>query len=260
MSATRKSSQLQGARRSVRAKAKVKKRTLCRANENNRVWIGVDLSLHTLALAGLGWDEILNRHVGPEFQVVRWNKNDHYFARLKALANANHFILALLTKMKMLVNLDQIYIAQEEPWPFGMAGRGKGQSQTLKQQAEISGAFLGGLLKYGYTNIYQIHNTWWRKIVADDLGITTHHSKWGRGLEGKMRPKEWALGYWNATDAYEIWDDVPEWPDLIADQKNGGRKPMPENSRARPLQPDDRYDALAMSLWMMREERNEIQG
>lgn len=242
--------------RGVRAKAKLKKsRPSPKAFEISRAWIGVDLSLHTLAMAGLGWDEILKRWIGPKFHVVRWNSEDHYFSRLKALARADNFITDILTEMKMVIGPDQIYIAQEEPWPFGMASRGKGQSQTLKQQAEMSGAFLGGLLRYGYTNVYQIHNTWWRKIVADDLGITIHHSKWGRGLEGKMRPKEWALGAFNNYNP--VFDLVPDVPDLVEDKKHGGRMSKPENSKAKPLQPDDIYDALPMAVWMMREERGE---
>jgi len=127
---------------------------------------------------------------------------------------------------------------------------------SLKQQAEMSGALLAGLLRYGYRNIYQIHNAWWRKIVADDLGITTHHSKWGKGIIGKMRPKEWSLGAFNNYNA-EFPNDVPLWPDLIADSKNGGRKAQPEGSRASPLQPDDRYQALPMALWVMREEQEQ---
>jgi hypothetical protein len=222
--------------------------------ENSRLWIGADLSLHSLALAGLAWDEVLQKHVGPKFIYIMWNKDDSYFDRLRQLSKAD-YIYMMCAELNIIIDPQQIYIAQEEPWPFGMANRGKGQSQTLKQQAELSGAFLAGLLRMGFNNVYQIHNTWWRGIVAKDLGITTHHTKWGRGIEGKMRCKEWALGYWNATDAFEIFDDVPVWPDLIADSKNGGRKAQPVKSKAKPVQPDDRYQALPMALWMMREER-----
>lgn len=227
-----------------------------KSGENTRVWIGADLSLHSLALAGLGYDEILDKWVGPNFIMVSWNKDDHYFSRLAELAKCHTLVIDLLTEMKMLPTSSKIFIAQEEPWPFGMANRGKGQSQTLKQQAEMSGAFLAGLLNYGYTNIYQIHNTWWRKIVADDLGITTHYTKWGKGLEGKMRPKEWALGVWEGSSKYEIFPEtVPVWPDMIL--RDGARIPMPENSKAKPTQPDDRYQALPMALWVMREEQGE---
>jgi hypothetical protein len=223
--------------------------------ENSRLWIGADLSLHSLALAGLAWDEVLKKHVGPKFIYIMWNKNDSYFDRLRQLSKAD-YIYMMCAELNIIIDPQQIYIAQEEPWPFGMANRGKGQSQTLKQQAELSGAFLAGLLRMGFNNIYQIHNTWWRKIVADDLGITTHHTKWGKGLEGKMRCKEWALklnddNYWRSIFPNEI----PVWPDLIADTKNGGRMPQPETSKAKPVQPDDRYQALPMALWMKQEEQ-----
>lgn len=222
--------------------------------ENSRVWIGADLSLHSLALAALGWDEVLKEYRGPVFHVINWKGNDHYFDRIARLSKAD-YIYEPIAQMNMIVDSPQIYIAQEEPWPFGMANRGKGQSQTLKQQAEMSGAFLAGCLRLGFTNIYQIHNTWWRKIVADDLGITVHHTKWGKGIEGKMRCKEWSLDFNLAFE--EFRNPVPVWPDLIADSKNGGRMPQPENSRAKPLQPDDRYQALPMAVWAMREERGQ---
>jgi len=230
--------------------------------EKSRLWIGADLSLHSLALAGLAWDEVLQKYVGPGFIYIMWNKDDSYFDRLYQLSKAD-YIYMMCAELNIIIDPQQVFIAQEEPWPFGMANRGKGQSQTLKQSAELSGAFLAGLLRMGFQNVYQIHNTWWRKIVADDLGITTHHTKWGKGLEGKMRCKQWALSLnadvndnprWN-----EIWpNEVPVWPDLIADTKNGGRKAQPKESKAKPVQPDDRYQALPMAVWMMREEQREF--
>jgi len=221
---------------------------------NSRAWLGIDLSLNALAIAGLGYDSVLKKNVGPCFRSVQWHKDDDYFSRLYQLSLIQNEIMPLLYEMNMFLNLDKIYIAQEEPWPLGLASRGVGQSQTLKQQAEMSGALLAGLLRYGYRNIYQIHSAWWKKLVADDLGITTHHSKWGKGIEGKMRCKEWALNPGYAfLGLFE--NEVPVWPDLIADSKNGGRKPQPANSRAKPLQPDDRYQALPMATWMYLEER-----
>jgi hypothetical protein len=262
-------------RRSVRArpiaKAKAKRRiqistptrnpatALRDRHVDSRAWIGIDLSLNALAMAGLGWDSVLKKYVGPCFVSVQWHKQDHYFTRLHDLSLVQNRISTLMYDMKMFINLENIYIAQEEPWPLGLASRSVGQSQTLKQQAEMSGALLAGLLRYGYRNIFQINAAWWKKIVADDLGITIHYSKWGKGLQGKMRPKEWALagnhGWGSRKWHNEFPNKVPVWPDLIADSKNGGRKPKPENSRAKPLQPDDRYQALPMALWVMREER-----
>jgi hypothetical protein len=256
-----------------RAKAKVKKLAVAtptnfnqaervrpsrHVREKSRLWIGADLSLHSLALAGLAWDEVLKKYRGPAFVTINWGKDDHYFKRLDRLSKAD-YIYDLSAQLNLIIDPQQIFIAQEEPWPFGMANRGKGQSQTLKQQAEMSGAFLAGCLRLGFHNIYQIHNTWWRKIVADDLGITIHHTKWGKGIEGKMRPKEWALagnhGWGGKKWHGQFPNPVPKWPDMIL--RGGARIPMPENSKAKPVQPDDRYQALPMALWMKNEEQGD---
>lgn len=231
---------------------KFRKRPIARAGvskprADSRQWIGIDLSLHTLALASLAWDSVLRKWMGPSFVVIRWNKNDHYFDRLRELSRPEQFIADLQTEMKLLVEPSQVYIAIEEPWPTAMVGRGN--SNTLKQQAEMNGALMAGLLRYGFSNVYQINNQWWKQVIADDLGITPHWTSFGKGLEGKMRSKQWAL------DSRRDWrKPVPVWPDIIEDKKNGGRMPQPEESRAQPLQPDDRYDALAMAKWMQYEE------
>jgi hypothetical protein len=249
----------------LRPKAKLKRRVATPQNfnhgdlvrpprhvrENSRLWVGADISLHSMALAGLAWDEVLKKYKGPGFHYVMWNKHDSYFDRLSYLSKAS-YIYDLCAELNLIIDPQQVYIAAEEPFPFGMA-KGKAQSQTLKQQAEMSGAFMAGLLRLGFQNIYQINSAWWRKLVADDLGITTHWSKWGKGIQGKMRPKEWALGIGKVPLA-DFPNEIPVWPDLIPDSKNGGRKPKPENSKATPIQPDDRYQALPMALWMMREE------
>src|SRR5262252_6184885 len=137
------------------AKAKAKKRAISRnAHLKSRAWLGIDLSLHALAIAALGYDDVLKRHTGPVFRIVQWHRDDDYFKRLHQLALVQNEISHTLYDMKLFLDLDQIYIAQEEPWPLGLVG--KGHSQTLKQQAEMSGALLAGLLRYGYRNIYQI--------------------------------------------------------------------------------------------------------
>ena len=158
----------------------------------------------------------------------------------------------LTAELKFFGELSNVFIAVEEPWPLGMVGRT--QSNALKQQAEISGAFLGGLLRYGYKNIFQIPANSWRKVVADDLGITIHHSKWKDPMlcerynckpadSGKFRAKQWALECFSTGDAR-----VPDWPDIINSAK--GKIPRPEGSRAKAVQPDDRYDGLAVMQWV----------
>jgi hypothetical protein len=217
---------------------------------------GFDVSMMSMAGAAIAWDATLNRWLGPAFVIRRWNKDDHYFDRISEAVKSHDLIWDLISELKLgSAEMENVFIAQEEPWPMGMAG--KMQSQTLKQQAEISGAFLGGLLRYGYTNIYQIHNTWWRGIIADDLGITIHHSKWKDPKlaerfnckpndTGKFRAKQWALMLNAITDGG--WQEVPDWPDLIRTKE--GLVPRPETSKAKSGQPDDRYDALAMMKWM----------
>jgi hypothetical protein len=128
----------------------------------------------------------------------------------------------------------------------------------MKQQAEISGAFLSGLVRWGYTNVSQMNSIRWRTMVAEELGITTHHSKWKSPElarkynttpkdSGKFRAKQWALGSEEGmTFAEDIgFDDViPDWPDII--KTKNGNTPRPEGSTAKAIQPDDRYDALAV--------------
>ena len=207
---------------------------------------GIDLSTTSIAGAAFGWDNTLKKEVGPVFNTIRWEREHDYFRRLNDLAKGQNFIIDLFGQLKMLVELDDVNIAIEEPWPFGMQKRM--ESNSLKQQAQMSGVFIGALLRFGFQRIHEIHNQWWRGIVAEDLGITTHWTKYGKGTEGKMRSKEWALKFMGA----------PDWPDMIQHSKRG-LVPRPEGSKAKAQQPDDRYDALAISLWMKKEiERAEV--
>jgi hypothetical protein len=226
---------------------------------------GFDVSMNSIAGAAIAWDYTLRKWKGPEFIIVRWDKDDHYFDRISEAVNGRDLIWGLQSQLKISPELQNVFIAQEEPWPMGLVGRvSKQMSQTLKQQAEISGAFLAGLLRYGFQNIFQINNVQWRQIVAKDLGITIHHTKWNPkdaklatefqcrpDKVGKFRAKQWALGY---AVREKFHSEIPEWPDLI-DRKEG-LIPRPEDSKARAVQPDDRYDALAIMTWMVEEWRN----
>ena len=218
--------------------------------------------MNSIAGAAIAWDSVLQKWKGPEFLIVRWGKDDHYYDRISQAVLGHNFIWELQSQLKLTnCEPENVFIAQEEPWPMGMAGRvGKFQSKSLKQQAEISGAFLAGLLKYNFRNIFQINNVQWRQIVADDLAITIHHSKWSPrdgklaaelncrpDKVGKFRAKQWALGH----SGYTWLNEIPEWPDLI--DRKGGLIPRPEDSKARAVQPDDRYDSLAILEWMRQE-------
>jgi hypothetical protein len=251
-----------------RVRAKHKKVKLAVPVKRSKGWAALGFDLSTSSIAGclLGYDATLDRFTGPHFLMRRWTKEDHYFSRLQMAAQAEEHIHDLLSDAKLFLELDEIYIAVEEPFPPHSGFTGRGNSQSLKQQAEISGAFLGGLMRYGYRELYQIGNHQWRKIIADDLGITIHHTKWKDPAlaeiynckptdTGKFRAKQWAfheLGVAPALAQIGFPEEIPDWPEIIKTDKDG-KVPRPETSRAKALQPDDRYDALAMSVWMMNE-------
>lgn len=231
---------------------------------------GFDISLSSIAGAAIGYDATLKKFTGPSFIYVRWEKDDEYFDRLREANHAELWIGGLIEELGMLLDLKEIFIAQEEPWPVGMAGRGGGMSAWLKQQAEISGAFLGGAMRWGYTNVAQMNSIQWRKMVADDLGITTHHTKWKSPElalkyncspkdSGKFRAKQWALGWEHGLLGYQVpvefSGEIPDWPDII--HSKDGNKPRPEGSTAKAVQPDDRYDSLAV-MWSYYQELQEL--
>jgi hypothetical protein len=82
--------------------------------------------------------------------------------------------------------------------------------------------------------VFEINNTSWKKPIADDLGTNT------RDPQLKFKIQDWAL---------EAWPGVPEWPPIIKSDKYG-RIPRPEGSKAKGIQPDDRYDALGIMSWI----------
>jgi len=215
--------------------------------EKNHGWMvaGFDTSSSSIAGAAIAYDKTLNKMRGPVFCSVRWSKNDHYFSRISSASKSASLVWDMQAEMNLSMRPDEVYIAQEEPWPIGMVGRGV--SQGLKQQAEISGAFLGGLVRFNFDNIAQIHSIQWRTMIAHDLGITTHYTKWKDPAlcaiynctpddTGKFRSKQWA--------DMMFGDLIPEWPDII--KHSTGSIPRPEGSKAKAFQPDDRYDALAI--------------
>lgn len=206
------------------------------------VAIGGDISMSSIALAGTA---VLKNGKRRKARAVieRWERGTDYFERMEAASRAERAVHELFSALKVMPELNQVYIALEEPWAFGMV-RG-GQSNALKQQAQISGAFIGGLLRWGWKQVFEIQANYWRKLVADDLGITIHHTKWNpTKTEGKFRAKEWVEKF------HPNWDG--HWPDLISHTKKG-LIPRPEGSRAKAVQSDDRYEAFAMMQWMCNE-------
>jgi hypothetical protein len=206
------------------------------------VAIGMDVSLYSISIAGCA------RLAGGKARRAKcvklaWEKDTDYFERIKQAAKPENLMFDLFSALKVEPELNQVFIAIEEAVSFGHIQRNAGQ--TIKQQIQISGALMGGLLRYGWPNLYEIQANTWRKVVADDLGITTHHTKWNPNkTEGKFRAKEWVQQF------HPNWDG--SWPDMIRSSKRG-LIPRPEKSKARAEQSDDRYEALAMMEWMRRQ-------
>lgn len=211
--------------------------------------IGFDTSLSSVAGAAWAYDKITKQEKGPEFTMWRWTKDRHYFDRITDCSRAHEFVQTLCAQLGVIVELEDVFIAIEEPWPIGMVG--KMESQSLKQQAEISGALLAGLLRYGYTQIFQIHNTWWRQVVAKELGISIAPQKWNYTESPfQYAPHGKGSGKWRAKE-YGLKLGLPDWPDLV--KNKDGKIPRPEMSKAKAVQPDDRYDAFAILQWMRQE-------
>lgn len=229
------------------------------------VVMGFDVSMSSIAGAALGYDRTLATYKGPAFVARRWSKGDHYFDRLEMASKSHELVLDLISELGMVVANDEIWIAQEEPFPPHSAFMNKGNSGFLKQQSEISGAFLGGLLRYGYNQIFQIHNSSWRKVVADQLteatgeDVTIHTTKWKSSDlaityncrisdSGKFRAQQWAKRVYNPWCEELTQTVIPEWPPII--ESKDGKIPRPETSKAKAVQSDDRYEALAMMEWL----------
>jgi hypothetical protein len=195
-----------------------------------------------MAGSAFAWDATLKKYKGPVELITRWSSETNWYDRLSEAAYGPMFLLELLGEFKLPIPLEYTFIAIEEPWAYGHA-KNQHQSGWLKQQAQIQGALLSSLLRYGYREVNEINNQSWRGIVADYLGITTHYSKWGKGSVGKVRARQWAEAKWPKLEKY---------PDLISSSKHG-LIPRPEGSRAQAAQCDDRYAARAMAWWMRRE-------
>jgi hypothetical protein len=215
-------------------------------------WVccGFDLSLSGVAGCAVSLDKITGEVKGPEFIMYRWSKGTHYFDRITDCSKAHIWVEDLQTKLGVIIEMEDVFIAVEEPWPIGMAK--KMETVSLKQLAEISGAFLAGLLRYGYTNLFQIHNTWWRDVVAKELEISNHHTAFNYEANPfQFAPSGKGSGKWRAKE-YGLKLGLPDWPDLINSNKHG-KIPRPDDSKAKAVQPDDRYDAFPICKWMEQE-------
>lgn len=204
--------------------------------------VGADVSMSSISLGGIAKTSEGKIRTGAV--TTRWPKNTDYFKRMVDAAKAHDIVHELFIEMRIQAEIEEIHFAVEEAVAIGYLQRAS-NSSWAKQQIQISGAFLGGLLRYGYKDIREIQAQQWQALVAADLGITTHHSKWNpTKKEGKFRAREWVEQF------HPAWDG--RWPDLIADAKLG-LIPKPEGRKQQPKQSDDRYEALAMAWWMRQE-------
>jgi hypothetical protein len=183
----------------------------------------------SISIACEAYDSVLDKLLGPVTKSVRWERNVHYYERMAVASKAHNLILDAVSGTGVVqMAADKVFIAIEEPWPMGIVKRAK--SGWLKQQAQIQGAVLGSLLRYGWQNIYEVNNQAWKNIVRMDLEM---------GKVDKFDVKAWALA---------LYPNLPDLPDLIESSK--GLIPRPANSKAKAKQPDDIYDAVAIMSWL----------
>lgn len=193
--------------------------------------VGIDTSMSSIAVVGIGYDATLKKMSKVMHATARWNE-EHFYKRLYASSMAHQLVLDVLSDM-WVVDLEDVHIAIEEPVPIGMIRRM--QSNSIIQQCQINGAVQGSLIRYGFFDIAQINNLTWKKVLRQD----------GVDLSDKNTMK-WAVKQW-AIDTYGL----PDLPDLV--QGAHGKTPRPESGRganAKPIQPDDIYDACAIMEWM----------
>lgn len=235
--------------------------------EISRGWMvaGFDLSLSSIAGAAIAYDAITKRFKGPAFVAEFWTPDDDYFDRLLQLANGHELVLDLMAGLSVVLPYKDVVIAVEEPFPSHGGFTKRGISNTLKQQAELSGAFLSSLIRWRFPNVMQISNQHWRSHIAREISettgedVTTYPAKWQSGAlatrynctpkdSGKFRAQQWA------TDVFEPWIaqnggvEIPDFPPMIKNSRKGEatKKPRPADSKAKAFQPDDRVDALAI--------------
>lgn len=198
------------------------------------IYIGFDISLSSIAGCAKADDFVLNDILGPAWSVTRWNKEVSHWEKLKQLSNAHEFIFQLENKLKSFTReLSDFHIGVEELPARVM------NSARYREQAELNGAFIGGLLKYGYTKVYSVNVKSWQSMVAADLEMKASKQA---GFD-KFKVAEWVE---------EVYGK--KWKPLIRTSK--GLVPKPKESKAKAEQPDDRVDACGIMEWVYANRRN----
>ena len=219
------------------------------AGRHDKSWaaLGWDTSLTSVACVGSGYDAVLDKRVGPAYAELRWMPEDDYFFRLGDAAKSFDLALSVLGDLGMPLPLERVFMAVEEPVPYGMFA--KGMSGWLKQQCEVAGAVKGSLVRYGFLNLSEINNSQWHATLRTD-GVEfevikrdwSTHAKTEAKLRNKFAIKPWAINAFG----------LPDLPDLVK-SKSSAKIPRPESgygAKAKAVQPSDIYDAAAVCAWM----------
>lgn len=201
--------------------------------------VGGDMSMTSIAFTAVSYDAVLKRVSDVAYGSIRWMPEDLWFNRLEQAARCDKLLRDVLLEVWGM-DYSRVAIAVEEPFPLGMVTRTKFQGSWIKQQCEIAGAAKGALLRFGFPNIREINNAQWKATLRRE-GVTIRKMNEG----GKWDVKDWAMS------AYGL----PDLPDLVANRE-GAKIPRPESgygAKAKPVQPDDIYDAAACMAWMQDE-------
>lgn len=209
--------------------------------------VGCDTSMTAIAAVAVGYDAKLGKRVGPFHGEIRWYPDDDYFKRLGEAARGHDLILDLLKKL-WVVDPSRVFVAFEEPIHYGAMQRQV--ASFAKQQAEVSGAFKGSLVRYGFVNLIEITNSQWYAVLRRDgvqfippIKDGTSGEKSERSLANKMMVKRWGI------EAFGL----PDLPDLVR-SKSGAKIPRPESgygSTAKPIQPNDVFDSAGVLAWLL---------
>lgn len=207
--------------------------------------VGIDTSMTACSAVGIAYDGMSDKIVGPFYSEIRWMPEDDYFKRLGQAAKGYELVFDV-TRGAWVLDPAHIFIACEEPIFYGAVKANVGS--FIKQQCEVAGSFKGSLVRYGFQNIYEINNSQWHATLRKD-GVEfinprgmTDSQKNAAKLENKFKVKTWAIQAFG----------LPELPDLVK-SKSGAKVPRPETgygANAKPIQPNDVYDAAACAAWM----------
>lgn len=208
--------------------------------------VGIDTSMTACSVVGVAYDGMTDKIVGPFHSEIRWMPEDGYFKRLGEAAKGYELVLDVV-RGAWVLDSSRIFIACEEPIFYGAV---KAQTGAwIKQQCEVAGAFKGGLVRYGFRNIYEINNSQWHATLRKD-GVEFERAERGTSQSekaavrhrNKFKVKDWAIQAFG----------LPELPDLVK-SKSGAKIPRPAEgfgAKAKPEQPSDVYDAAACAAWI----------